>query len=137
MIWLNFGLQESESSHFLDLKLISIKMFSISLSNFTSVKGLRRYALSYIEHNISTGLIFGKPISSCKTIYLKLVQRKEESNFVSEISRILTLLVIVSLRISNLLLQELIFKWAIKIRLGFRDLATLSLSRPFSWSSCC
>ena len=58
---------------------------------------------------------------------------KEEPNFVSEISRISTLFVILFLRISNLFLKKLIFKWAIKIWLGFWDLATLSLPKFLSW----
>ena len=61
---------------------------------------------------------------------------KEESNFVSEISRLSALFVIVCLRISNLFLKELIFKRAVKARLGFPvdpvGLFTVSVAFPLS-----
>ena len=47
--------------------------------------------------------------------------------------RISTLFVIVFLRISNLFFKKLIFKRVIEIWLGFWDLATLSLSKAFTW----
>ena len=81
-------------------------MFSISLSKFISVKEFEGM-FSLVK---STVLISVKPLWSCKTIYVKWFKGKEECNFVSEISRISTLFVIVSLRISNLFFKELIFK---------------------------
>ena len=63
-------------------------------------------------------LISVKSIWSCKTMYVKLVQR-EKSRFGLGINGISILLAIVSLRISKLFFEELIFKLAIKLRLGF------------------